>query len=198
MARAMSFMGENATVITNRPLTYVIYWRPRGGPNGHAAMLIDSSKINTSGPYEFANSLDDPDNYVSWLGGTGTKNPLVFAGTSNTLRDDMQAGWGGHRLGATAGPFAGENVPTRWVALRSLDIGAMSAEWAAIRAKDGAHWKLIDKNCASVVARVLKAGCRSVGAKGSWNTRSPLFWTPDGVIAFAKSLTGFIYSTSSD
>lgn len=198
MARAMSFFGDNATVITNRPLTYVIYWRPRGGLNGHSAMIIDSSKINTSDGYAFTLSLDDQDNYVSWSGGAATTNPLVFAGTASTFRDDMQAGWGGHALGDNAGMFAGERVPTRWVALRGLDIGAMQAEWAAIRNKPGGHWKLVDKNCASVVARVLKAGCRSVGAKGSRATRHPLIWTPDGVMKFAKSLADFIYSTSSD
>ncbi len=198
MARAMSFFGDNATVITNRPLTYVIYWRPRGGLNGHSAMIIDSSKINTSGPYEFIQSLENQANYVSWSGGTATANPFVFAGTASTFRDDMQAGWGGHTLGETAGPFAGERVPTRWVALRGLDIAAMHAEWEAIRGKPGGHWKLIDKNCASVVARVLKAGCRSVGARGSRATRNPLFWTPDGVMQFARSLTDFIYNTSSN
>jgi hypothetical protein len=74
----------------------------------------------------------------------------------------------------------------------------MTAEWAAVRGKQGGHWKLSDKNCATIVARVLKAGCQSVGAKGSRQARSPLIWTPDGVIAFAKSLTSDVYNTSSD
>ena len=118
--------------------------------------------------------------------------------TASTFREDMQAGWGGHTLGDNAGDFAGENVPTRWVALRGLDIEAMHAEWATIRNKQGGHWKLIDKNCASVVARVLKEGCRKVGARGSWASRHTVIWTPDGVMKFAKSLTNYIYNTSSD
>jgi hypothetical protein len=60
-------------------------------------MIIDSSKINTTDGYGFLQSLDDQDNYVSWLGGTATSNPLVLGGTSNSFREDMQAGWGGAR-----------------------------------------------------------------------------------------------------
>ena len=48
MARVMSFMGANATVDTHQQLTYVIYWRPGGGPNGHSAMIIDSSLIDAT------------------------------------------------------------------------------------------------------------------------------------------------------
>ena len=54
--------------------------------------------------------------------------------------------------------------PNRWVALKNLDIAAMMQEWANIRNKNNAHWKLVDKNCATVVYRVLKEGCRGVGA----------------------------------
>jgi hypothetical protein len=199
MARVLSFWGANASVDTSRPLTYVIYWRPRGGPNGHSAMIIDSSKINATDALAVHTWLDDQakTNYVSWSGDAATSNPLVFAGASSTFREDMQAGWGGQTVNKPGSLYDREVLPTRWVALRGLDIAAMHAEWDAIRTKPGGHWKLIDKNCASVVARVLKEGCRSVGAKGSWATRNPLFWTPDGVMRFAKSLTNHVHDSSS-
>jgi RTX toxin RtxA len=80
--------------------------------------------------------------------------------------------------------------------LQGLDTHSMHLEWKAIRSKTNANWKVIDKNCATVVARVLKAGCLGVGAQGSWYTRNPLIWTPEGVMKFAKSLTNWIYATS--
>lgn len=188
-------MGENAAVITNRPLTYVIYWRRRkDGVNGHSAMIIDSSKINKSDTYHLMQSLDNNDNYVSWLAGENTANPTIKTGVSSSFTDDMDGGWGGYTI--ETGAFEGQVLPTRWVALRGLDLQAMTAEWLAIRDKEGSHWKLVDKNCSTVVARVLKAGCRSVGAKGSRMLPHPLFWTPDGVTRWAKSLKGFVYLSS--
>src|SRR5262245_29232527 len=162
MAKVMSFMGANATVDTKQQLTYVIYWRPGNGPNGHSAMIIDSSLIQAPDVLTLFKSLDDQsqDNYVSWLG-SGGANPFASQGTVNTFRDDMLHGWGGHTLGGGMGV-----MPTRWVALKGLDTHSMHLEWKAIRSKTNARWKLIDKNCATVVARVLKAGCHAVGARG--------------------------------
>jgi hypothetical protein len=192
MAKVMTFMGANANVDTRQRLTYVIYWRPGNTPAGHSAMIIDSSLIDASDPITLLQSLDDQsmDNYVSWLGNGGA-NPFASQGRVNTFRDDMQAGWGGQ-----AAPGVGV-IPTRWVALKGLDIHSMHLEWKQIRSKPNASWKLLDKNCATVVARVLKAGCLAVGAQGSWHTRNPLIWTPDGVMKFAKSLTNWVYASSS-
>jgi hypothetical protein len=197
MARVMSFMGANATVDTHQKLTYVIYWRPAGGPNGHSAMIINSSLIDATDLYTLNQSLDDQskDNYVSWVrqGGMAT----VGLGAACTFLEDMGAGWGGQTIQKPGHPYDGLVVPTRWVALKGLDIHSMHLEWKHIRSKPNANWKLLDKNCATVVARVLKAGCAVVGAQGAWYYRNPLIWTPDGVMKFAKSLTNWVYATSS-
>src|SRR5690349_20602082 len=96
MAKVMTFMGANATVNTQQQLTYVIYWRPGGGPNGHSAMIIDSSLIDATDVSTLGHSLDDKsmDNYVSWVG-SGGANPFAAQGKANTFYQDMNGGWGG-------------------------------------------------------------------------------------------------------
>src|SRR5262249_40053752 len=145
MAKVMTFMGANASVDTHQALTYVIYWRPGKGPNGHSAMIIDSSLTDapTGSPLSADPDHKSTDNHVSWVG-SGGANPFAAQGKANTFYQDMNGGWGGsdHPLGWGV-------VPTRWVALKGLDIPAMDQEWKAIRAKPNASWKLIDKNCAT-------------------------------------------------
>jgi hypothetical protein len=185
-------MAKPLRVDTTRQLTYVIYWRPNGKPNGHASMIIDSSKADGTDILTLMRSLDAT-NYVSWVstGGPVAGNVGVRRGHANTYDDDRLGGWGGKQIQGLG------TIPTRWVALTGLDIAAMDQEWSAIRNKQGgSHWKLIDKNCATVVARVLKEGCAPVGAQGSWYTRNPVIWTPDGVMRFAKSLTNWIADSS--
>ena len=86
-------------------------------------------------------------------------------------------------------------LPTRWVALKGLDVGAMKAEWDKIRTKHNSHWKLLSKNCATVVARVLKAGG---GDSHATSSKNQLVWWPTDVIRYAKSMDGLVQFTSSD
>jgi hypothetical protein len=182
-------LGSGSLDVT-RPLTYVIYWKPSSAlANGHAAMIIDSSayqgETNTDSMLKLFN---DRDNYVSWMGGGGGANPLVRSGVAEDFDGDTQV-WKGRATGNR-----GRNLPSRWVALKSLDIAAMRAEWDGIRNKPGgAHWKLIDKNCATVVARVLRAG----GARSkSWGASHQLVWWPTDVIRYAASMKGYVYRKS--
>src|SRR5262249_54967319 len=97
--------------------------------------------------------------------------------------------------GAKASPDSDILLPTRWVALKGLDIDAMKAAWEQIRKKQNAHWKLLSTNCATVAARVLKAGG---GDDHGTASKNHLVWWPTDVIRYAKSMKGLVQFTSSD
>lgn len=165
-----------------RPLTYVLYWAPRHGPdafqNGHSALIIDSQAF-------FPTSTDY---YVSWMGGGGGMNPFVrSAADSDFVSDSMS--WGGHKVGTL-----GKNrVPTRWVALKDLNMADMKQEWDTMRTKQNAHWKLVDKNCATSVARILKAGG---GDSFATAAKSQAIWWPTDLIRYAKSMGASVVDQS--
>jgi hypothetical protein len=179
--------GSN-TFETKMHLTYAIYWDPRPGgilpkalQNGHAAIIIDSYNFNRL-------ILDD---YVSWMGSGGS--PFKATGDAQTYDEDMQE-WGG----AQHPIQAGYRVPTRWVAVQGLNQKAMTDAWRDLRGKQGgAHFKLIDKNCATVAARILKAGGGDRHARG-WKTKNQLIWWPTDVIHYAESMGQQVYRTSND
>jgi hypothetical protein len=159
-------------------------------------MIIDSSRIDRENAY--GTFLSNSDIYVSWVGSGATKNPTVFQGTAMTFDEDRVAGWKGPHMGQD---MNGDDIhhPNRWVALKNLDTAAMMQAWANIRNKPGGHWKLVDKNCATVVYRVLKEGCRGVGAGVpwyKWKAAHQLVWWPSDLIDYAKSLDGFVYDRS--
>ena len=154
-----------------QPLSIVLYWQqPTGNDafqNGHSALIIDSTQFDIlSNEY-----------YVSWLGQAQGRNPLKRRALAATFADDMRS-WGTHPPGA---PY---KVPTRWVAVQNLNIPAMKQAWDQMRTKQGAHWKLMDKNCATSVARVLKAGgADNVATKA----KNQLVWWPTDLITYARS-----------
>ena len=170
---------------TQRPTTYFFGWLPKLG-FGHAALVIDSQRFaqareNNSasllagmaagGDYNY-DALNN-DNYVSWY---STPKGFFLTGLrakSQTYCEDAL--------------FNQRREPNKMVAITELDRDAMREAWAQIRDKVGANWKLFDKNCATVVARVLKAGganqyCRNKGKS------HPLYWTPLLCYQYAKSI----------
>ncbi|MGH9625986.1 MAG: hypothetical protein ACRD6B_04785 [Bryobacteraceae bacterium] len=177
MGRALNY--ATAPWFAARPLTVVIYWHPRHGPdalqNGHAALIIDSTQF----------SAVTSDWYVSWLGAGGA-NLFKQRGDAANFSADMQT-WGG----AQASP--GSYLPSRWVAVSNLRMDLMKQEWDNIRTKQNSHWKLMDKNCATTVARVLKAGGSDQFATKS---KSQLVWWPTDLIAYARSMNGCIVQDS--
>jgi hypothetical protein len=159
--------------------TVVIYWHPRNAPdalaNGHAALIIDTKLFNGSEDY-----------YVSWAGAGDGKTIFRHSGSANTFMEDT-ANWGGNPINAT------QNLPSRWVALQGLHMANMKDEWDRIRQKQQGHWKLFDKNCATVVARVLKAGA---GDRFATAAQEQLVWWPSDLIRYARSMGTAIHMTS--
>ena len=166
------------TDLAGRPLTIVVYWKQRTGidslQNGHAALIIDSTQIN----------MRTTDYYVSWMGtGAGMKSRA----DASTFEEDAQ-NWGGSPVGNL-----GYQVPNRWVALKGLNIADMKTAWDAMRTKQAAHWKLFDKNCATAVARILKAGG---GDNFATSSQKQLVWWPTDLIKYARSMGQNVFRTS--
>jgi hypothetical protein len=166
----------NPTELQNRRLSVVIHWPPTREPgHGHGALIIDTQKFQTGAS----------DYYVSWMGAGTGKNALQQPGAAQTFFSDTM----------TWGPQGNNNgtLPTRWVALKGLDIVAMKQAWDNLRNKPNAHWKLFDKNCATGVARVLKAGGADDYATKAQNQA---VWWPSDLIKYAKSMGTAVVSTS--
>ena len=166
------------TDLANRPLTIVIYWKKRTGvdslQNGHAALIIDTTQVRpTSADY-----------YVSWMGtGGGWKSRA----DASTFIEDA-GNWGGSPVGTQ-----GIHVPNRWVALKGLNIRNMKTAWDTMRTKEAAHWKLFDKNCATAVARILKAGG---GDNFATSNQKQLVWWPTDLLKYARSMGSNVIRTS--
>jgi hypothetical protein len=162
----------------NRHLTVVVYWKKRTGidslQNGHAALIIDTALM------EYGKN----DFYVSWL---STGASMVNRASAGTFMSDC-GDWGGSAVGD-----GGLHIPNRWVALKGMNIGAMKEAWDQMRGKERAHWKLFDKNCATMVARILKAGGGDSFARAH---QKQLMWWPTDLLRYAKSMGQNVYQTS--
>lgn len=178
---------DNRALRGNPPLTYVIYWNQRKGigalQSGHASLILDSQRFLEGWPLSIANK----EWYASWLN-NGRGTVFQMGSSSNSFGDDMLQ-WGGERLK----PDSDFRAPTKWVAVRGLDMPAMKEEWDRIAGKQGAHWKILDKNCATVVARILKAGGGDHLA--AFHKRQVVWW-PTDVIRYASSMGNCVYMTS--
>lgn len=159
-------------------LTVVIYWRKRTGidslQNGHAALIIDSAGFN----------IMTNTGYVSWMStGKGFKSRA----DASTFYEDSEE-WGGSPVGQN-----GHHLPNRWVALRGMNLAGMQAAWNNMRTKERAHWKMFDKNCATAVARILKAGGGDDFATGH---KKQAVWWPTDLLRYAGSMGTNVVRTS--
>jgi len=153
----------------------VYLWFPDGQNIGHASMHIgpDTQEDNTV-------------NYVSWwpLGDMGPEGLLPTVKDSSklcTLRKDKRSeGGAAHRT----------------FKIEHLDVAAMVRKWLEIRTKPDSHYRLMRKNCSTIVARVLRAGGASELAKGSkqrhlhvpsWDAHRTI-WTPKNVYTLCNAI----------
>jgi hypothetical protein len=110
-------------------------------------------------------------NYVSWTAGDQEGNALSgFRAYARTYEEDF----------IQCGP------PPKAADILGLDIDAEYAEWNAIRSKQGATWKILGKNCACVVLRVLRSGGCDQHVR-SYMKRNPAIITPQAVWEYAKA-----------
>ncbi len=150
---------------------YLNWTHPR---MGHAALCINLEHFrNTPMSVDLGGlnvGMDGLNHYVSWFSQGG--NLLQGKGVAQTFVDDF-AHFG--------------RAPDRSVEIPNLDTEAMFAEWYEMRNKDGAHWKMFDKNCATVVVRVLKAGGADQYCPARYK-RKQLIWTPQQAYVYAESV----------
>lgn len=129
------------------------YWfRTRRMHTGHAALIIDLDTYiahahraygNPEAPIEHQGmAFEFGDLYVSWMGGGDHRAFKGYRGVTQDIEDDREQYGSWHE---------------KRVTMHGLNTLAMIQEWRAIR-NGGHHWRLFDKNCASVVRRVLQRG----------------------------------------
>ena len=161
--------------------TTVYIWYPDADQKniGHASMHIGDH----SDDY-------DTQNYVSWwpVGRATVTSPTNSGFAATRARDVKEENCLPH-------------VSYMFWPKSELDITKMKVKWAAIRNKPGAHYKLYGKNCATMVARVLRAG----GAHKLLNPAMRasyahnLYWTPKNIAQWCNELRnlGHVYKLKS-
>jgi hypothetical protein len=140
---------------------------------GHASVHITSVWTPPANRSDADSLADQTASYVSWWPGSNSAGMRLAKARSNLFAD-----------------IIGESnyAPDHIIRIEDLDETAMATEWAAIRGKENAHYRLNVKNCSTVAARVLRAGV-SWKETNVWYAHSPL-WTPLKVKRLAFSMGG--------
>ena len=111
-------------------------------------------------------------NYVSWTAGDQEGTALTgFRAYAKTYEEDFIKCKGPSQKSAE---------------VKGLDVDAMFTEWNSIRTKQKASWKILGKNCACVVIRVLRAGGCDQYVR-SYMKRNPAIITPQAVWEYTKA-----------
>lgn len=71
--------------------------------------------------------------------------------------------------------------------LEGLDVAAMQAEWHRLSNDSDARYQLLNKNCSSIVAKVLKAGGADKLIGHTWRPKFGV-WTPTELFNFGQAL----------
>jgi hypothetical protein len=138
-------------------------------------MTIDSSSTS------LVNGSDDSVSY--WPG------KLDSGGPKNATGNFTQDAWKiGVSFMAASKPSIFADValetyaPDHVVRVKKLDVHKMVAKWRTIRSKNNAHYKLLRKNCSTVVAHVMQAG-------SPWYKNDHyMSWTPTNVRDYALKI----------
>lgn len=142
----------------------VYVWYPDDENIGHASMHIGDHQ-----------EADDREWYVSWW-------PQGSAGPTDTMLsapNDFNA------------DVASEGAQPHVVyEIRTLNIQTMKVSWDAIRNKPQAHYRLLPKNCSTIVARVLRAGGAGMHLSKvkELSYAHNAYWTPKNVAQFCNQL----------
>ncbi|PVZ68306.1 hypothetical protein [Pelagibaculum spongiae] len=68
--------------------------------------------------------------------------------------------------------------------LTGLNRQAMIDEWYSIMKKENSHYRVVRKNCATIVARVLRAG--GIGYSAGYFNSHHLLWTPQKIMKMCQ------------
>jgi hypothetical protein len=150
------------------PDARVYIWYPEGENIGHASMHIGDHQ-----------EVDDTNWYVSWWPHLDDDDVAGLTDTiisdPKTYDEDVEAEGG---------------TPHVVYAINHLNINTMKALWDGIRTKPQAHYRLLPKNCSTIVARVLRAGGagRHLNAIKELSYAHNAYWTPKNVAQFCNQL----------
>jgi hypothetical protein len=81
----------------------------------------------------------------------------------------------------------GYRLPDHMIPMGGLDKMRMQAAWNAIRDKPDIHYRLLRKNCATIAARVIKAGMARQQLAMSPLLTHKAWWTPNDVLMLARA-----------
>ncbi|HTU22163.1 MAG TPA: hypothetical protein VMG10_29255 [Gemmataceae bacterium] len=152
--------------------TTVLVWQPADGV-GHAAMLIGSSA---------GRGINSTDYYVSWF-------PAVQPTASLVLPGEMVVGAAhGFYADCEAEGNGQARLPEYFRTIPGLNTVHMLAAWERIKTKQGAHYRVMRKNCSTIVARVLRAGLTGWQHFLALRAAHKLWWTPYDVQVFADNI----------
>ena len=176
----------------------VYIWYPHDSQIGHAAMFIGTPQVGVN--FEdlsfagkrsgmridrgFGPELHYLQNYVSWWPDDSKELNSAPSERKWTLADDMSDDGEGRE-------------PSVTYRLNGVNNAAMQAEWQDIRQKQKSNWKLLRKNCSTIVYRVLKAGgamSHMSLAKRVWFANN-LYLTPKNIAQICNDLRDNGYAT---
>jgi len=148
---------------------------------GHASLLIDDVWI---GRYD-----DSVTSYVSWW--PGAPKELSRHEKIESKIANMKVSKGSPKNHFCSDMIGEKYLPDNIVRLPATESqqNNMKAKWADIRRKPDASYRALYKNCATIVARVLRAGKFNTGRLSFWTEHS-LVWTPNKVLKFAVAAGG--------
>jgi hypothetical protein len=177
----------------------VVYiWYPEGENVGHAAMYLGDPTVGRVVEQRYDQYVNPVvrkanisllerfnENYVSWwpLDGAGMMDKKPQA-RKFFLEEDI---------------VLEQSDPHVVYEIDGLDLAAMRTAWFQIKRKQGAHYQMFRKSCATVVLRVLKAGgafSKISGAKALWLSHNS-YVTPKNVAQLCNELRDAGHATKS-
>jgi hypothetical protein len=175
--------GTDVTTYPVPRCTTVFVWEPVAGV-GHAAIAIGDQARFTKGHW-----YDQTVGYASWFPGQHLDDPdesgadasgllpgVMYMKQSCTFEDDCNSEGG---------------LPEHAIPVRGLRVSSMMTRWTEIRDKPNAHYRLLRKNCSTIVARILRAGFAGLTnwqvAKLHFYAHKP-YWTPEDIRTFAQTI----------
>ncbi|HVJ55807.1 MAG TPA: hypothetical protein VM689_25315 [Aliidongia sp.] len=177
---------ERGMVAATENLSYPVacIWNPTDSGVGHASVFIRAA--------EGAFPEDDTRSYASLFPGTDVdtgrsgarrehlKPGRMLTGEANSFREDCALESGKKAEGCY-------RLPDHMIPLGNLDQLRMQAAWNAIRDKPEMHYRLLRKNCATIAARIIRAGMEKKQLVTSPLLTHKAWWTPHDVLLLSRS-----------
>lgn len=149
--RALISARKSQCYFESEIVAWVFVWYPEGDNIGHVSMVIGDLNRNSS--------------YVSWWPikkVSGARDFFSKGLSKRSTEFDRETNSMKYKTCGYTDDFLSEgNCPHVIYGLRTVNARDMENEWRQIVSKQNSSFIGINKNCASIVSRVLKAGLRN-------------------------------------